>query len=722
AARLERAGGSKSDLTAINSEEAGLRRAARTEIMKRFDDVGAEIVKLTREGKPGWEAQVNRLVERRRALQESYAGDESAMYTAYREMKESARPIGTDPRLTEKPYEIPGGEGMEPAAALKRAEFLIARANLVEAKVRGGGMGPLEGELMVARERLKAASDKPKSAEFFDAFEAISRLERKLLVTDSYYWADQHLATINGDAFAPVTSMKLLWQAFTGTLPSEATGGMGLTRLHAAKMLQALSKDPMMPAHQRDNLMWSYLGSLLLPKGIAGRGSYVRSEIINMVQGFNDSAAGVRVDNRTGRFNVVHNGQWFESMDNASRRWWELEYGTDLTLPYTHNSMSTIKDVTTNKKSYFISLSGTAGNKFEAHLRNNKISVVGEGSAMPKNVLLEVMSTPEQRLGRVVEALTTVRNVTKDQVVLRNTDAIPAEAKSAIDAYMSARGMKLNDPQVLKISEVEGAAAQQWLQGLRATQKNTGLIVLSVSDTRALRKVEGVLLNSGLDQREIAKVFADTEYLRLNVHEANVLRQMNIEGLNTGQVKVLILDTRVGGRGLDLNFKGERNSTAPGAFRGYTTFEMLVLGPQEMSAVHMIQANCRIDTGRTFSRAPRQFSLLMDIQTAKAESVFKTMFEKDPFLLEIRKDPAFQEFTRSNGGRIDWHTMNEYLLARSKDGTGEGQILFERYEKAVRKSLSTRNLEVEENLLVQSQVLAGQQTTTSKHPALDKIR
>ena len=66
-----------------------------------------------------------------------------------------------------------------------------------------------------------------------------------------------------------------------------------------------------------------------------------------------------RVDNRTGRFNVVHNGQWFESMDNASRRWWELEYGTDLTLPYTHNSMSTIKDVTTNKKSYFISLSGT---------------------------------------------------------------------------------------------------------------------------------------------------------------------------------------------------------------------------------------------------------------------------------------------------------------------------------------------------------------------------
>ncbi len=722
AGRLERTGGSKSEIKALRNEEAALRRAARTEIMKRFDDVGTDIVKLTREGNPGWEAQVNRLVERRRALQEAYAGDESAMYTAYRAMKESARPIGTDPRLTEKHYEIHGGDGMEPAAALKRAEFLIERANQVEAKVRGGGMGPLEGQLMLARERLLSLKDKPASSDYFDAYHALLRLETKLLRTDSFYWADRHLVTINGDAFAPLASMKLLWQAFRGTLPAEATGGMGLTRLHAAKMLEALAKDPMMPAHQRDNLMWSYLNSLILPKGIGGRGSYVRSEIINMVHGFHDSAAGVRVDNRTGRFNVVHNGQWFESMDNASRRWWELEYGTDLTLPYTHNSMSTIKDVTTNKKAYFISLSGTAGNKFEAHLRANKISVVGEGSAMPKNVLLELVSTPEQRLSRVVESLTTGRNLTKDQVVLRNTDVIPEGAKADIAAYMTARGMKLNEPQVLKISEVNGAAAQQWLQGIRATQKNTNLIVLSVSDTRALRKVEAELKKAGLEQHEIAKVFADTEYLRLNVPEANVLKQMNIEGLNTGQVKVLILDTRVGGRGLDLNFKGERNSTAPNAFRGYTNFEMLVLGPQEMSAVHMIQAMGRIDTGRTLSRAQRQFSLLMDIQTAKMESVFKNMFDTDPFFNGIRKDPAFQEFTRAHGGKLDWRTLNDYVLRRSADGTGEGQILFQRYEKSVRESLGRRNLEVEENLLRSSSVLTDAPMTMGKNPALERIR
>ncbi|MBI2787552.1 MAG: hypothetical protein HYX59_02615, partial [Elusimicrobia bacterium] len=536
--------------------------------------------------------------------------------------------------------------------------------------------------------------------------------------------ADARLKQIDGAGFLGFLPSlpKFVWQAATGKLPSAPTESMGLTRYHAAKMLKALANDPMMPAHQRDNLMWSYVGSMILPKGLTGRGSYIRSEIINMVQGFHDSAAGVRVDNKTGRFNVVHNGQWFESMDNASRRWWELEYGTDLTLPYTHNSMSTIKDVTTNKKSYFISLSGTSGNKFEAHLRANKISVVGEGSAMPKNVLLEIVATPEQRLARVTRTLEMQKVATADQVVLRETDIIPAEAKKGIDQYLSERGMKLDDPQVIKISDVPGKAAQDYLNGIRMTQKNTGLIVLSVSDTRALRKVETELKKAGVNQNEIAKVFADTEYLRLNVPEANVLKQMNIEGLNTGQVKVLILDTRVGGRGLDLNFKGERNSTKPGAFRGYTTFDMLVLGPEEMSSVHMVQAMGRIDTGRTLSRAPRQFSLLMDIETAKAESVFRNMFEVDPFFLEMRKDPAFQDFARKNGARIDWRTLNDYILNRAGDGTGEGQLLAQRADKAVRESLGRRNLEVEENLLRQANVLTDAPTTQSKNPALDRIR
>jgi hypothetical protein len=496
---------------------------------------------------------------------------------------------------------------------------------------------------------------------------------------------------------------------------------MGLTRYHAAKMFKALMREPLRPAYQRDALGWSYLHSLLFPKGLghtSGGSSYVRNEIINMVQGFHDNPAGVR-GSRT-FFNVVHNGQWFESMDNASRRWWELEYGTDLTLPYTHNAMSTIKDVTTNKKSYFISLSGTSGNKFEAHLHANKVSIVGEGSAMPKNVLLELVTTPQQRLERLAKALKEVREATLDQAVLRVTDEIPLGARKGVDDYLATHGLSREEPQVIEISKTSGAT-KIFLQGLRVSQANSGLIVLSVSDTRALRAVERYLLKQGVKKNEIAKVFADSEHLRLNVPEANVLNQMNIEGLNTGKVKVLILDTRVGGRGLDLNFKGQRNASGGSAFRGYTKFEMLVLGPQEMSSVHMVQAMGRIDTGRTLSGAKRDFSLLMDVETAAPETIFRDMFEKDPFFVsDLRRDPAFQDYVRKNGGRMDWSASNDYIsLRRAQDG--DGALLAQRYEKAVRRYLGDRNIEIEGNLLRQSQVDLSKPATAGKHPALEKI-
>jgi len=192
--------------------------------------------------------------------------------------------------------------------------------------------------------------------------------------------------------------------------------------------------------------------------------------------------------------------------------------------------------------------------------------------------------------------------------------------------------------------------------------------------------------------------------------------------LNTGKVKVLILDTRVGGRGLDLNFKGERTSTAKTAFRGYTKFEMFVLGPQEMSQVHMVQAMGRIDTGRTLKGAPREFTLLMDIEAAAPESIFASMFEKDPFFAELRKDPSFQDFVRKNGGVMDWPASNIYLAQRAGDGSGEGALLAQRYQKVVRKHLGDRNLEVERNLLRQANVLTDAPGTPGKHPALERIR
>ncbi|MDE2141774.1 MAG: hypothetical protein KGJ84_05115, partial [Elusimicrobia bacterium] len=155
---------------------------------------------------------------------------------------------------------------------------------------------------------------------------------------------------------------KLLYEVFTGKDVDIPLNEMGLTRLHAAKMLKALLADPTIPTSQRDNLFWSLTSSLISP-GKTGRSSWVRTELLRQLRGFFEDPAGIRVDNRTGKINVVHNGQWFESMDNESRRFWELEYGVDLTLPYTNQSISTINDVLKDKKGRFISFSGTAGEK-----------------------------------------------------------------------------------------------------------------------------------------------------------------------------------------------------------------------------------------------------------------------------------------------------------------------------------------------------------------------
>ena len=575
------------------------------------------------------------------------------------------------------------------------------------------------------RAEMLTHQGKPVSQEFSTTFDRSRKLELDLIRADAYHSGEQAMKSINGDSFISFLPKlpKLVWEVVRDQ-PITMTEGMGLTRYHAAKMIQALGKDPLRPVNQRDNLLLSYAYSLLFPKGIGSPekgSSYVRNEIINMIQGFQDDPAGVRMDHRTGRFNVVHNGQWFESMDNAGRRWWELEYGADrLTLPYTHNALSTIKDVTTNKKAYFISLSGTAGEKFEKHMYENKIPMVGEGSAMPLNAAMETVHTDQDIRVRLGGAEPILSRATQDQVVLRPTDMkdVPADAKAALSQYR-----EIKNPVTIQISGIENSSAQTWLKGIRATQPtNTGLIPISVPDMRVLRKIEKYLLKQGVKQEEIAKVFADSEHLRLNVPEANVLKQMNIEGLDTCKVRYLLLDARVAGRGLDLNFKGDRQSTATDAFRGYTKHDMYVVGPEKMSEIQLLQIMGRIDTGRTLSGAPRDFTLLMDIKSAAPETIFRDMFENSTFFISLRKDPVFQTYAARHSGKMDWNTAFDYVDSRAREGSGEGRQILSDYQASVRESLTLRQLEVESNNLRTSSVLTDAPTTSGKFPAFEKLR
>ncbi|HEX4047286.1 MAG TPA: hypothetical protein VH309_05605, partial [Elusimicrobiota bacterium] len=532
---------------------------------------------------------------------------------------------------------------------------------------------------------------------------------------------------------------------------------------------------------------WSLSSSLLWP-GKTGSSSWVRTELLRQLHGFYEDPAGIRMDSRTGRINVVHNGQWFESMDNETRRFWELEYGVDLTLPYTNQSISTIKDVTTDKKARFISFSGTAGEKLREHFEANGIRIEGQGSTAPPVVDMDIVAGPTNRFGRIGQALADVTasrgevlvdsldgaspqardaiekklggplteaRVLKlsdfagpgqaealdflsglreesgdaDNVVLRRGDAVPSEAKPAIDSYLKAQKLAGKDDAVVRISEVNGpddastSAARKWLRDLRANQKDTSLVVLSVSDTRVLKMVREYLTRvAGIKEDQIAMVFSDTEYLRNNVPEAKVAEQMNLDALNEGKARVLILDTRVGGRGLDLNFKGERGSLDPKAFRGYTNFEMLIVDPQKMSQVHLLQAEGRIDVGRVLPGARRDFSLVMDVKSVQGERVFRDMIANEPFFSQLRSDPQFVAFETARGGKADWAMFHDYIRQRAADGTADGALLAEQYEDVVKRNLEIQQGEVEENQLRSSSVLTDQLKTGGKYPGVEGMR
>jgi hypothetical protein len=863
------------DVTAGSADHASQRAQVleliQGELRRRMSASADDIVATVRDGKPGWVDEATRLLERRRSMMEAFGGGENPMYTAFRDMRDDMQGFAMNEQL----------RSSDPAVYKPAAERLM---RMVNGKGLLSNLSPWQ----------RVPTDETKTTPAKDRTPENTRYETR---------------------FGTPPLIKLLSEVFRGRDVDVPVDQVGLTRVHAAKLLKAMLADPTLPPHQRDNMFWSLSSSLLWP-GSKGKSSWVRTELLRQLHGFYDDPAGIRMDSRTGRINVVHNGQWFESMDNETRRYWELEYGVDLTLPYTNSSISTIKDITTNKKGRFISFSGTAGEKLREHFEENGIRIQGEGSRPPLDpdrvvvaslegapeggraaiearlgrpfaegdvlrlsdfsdpaqaatrewlegkprkvdVDMNVVSGPADRMNRIGRALSDVtasrgrvvvesledapqavreqierklggplleprtlkltdfadpklaeardwltglreREGDADRVVLLKSDAIPEDVRPAIDAYLAKNKLAGKDERVVRISDVTGAddaqtaAAQKWLREARAAQADSvmlrasdsmpagvkpvvdaylrsrgirlggsdevsvnigeveakgpdgridqartdaarawlrdvrpshvdsSLVVLSVSDTRVLKVVKKYLAAQGIKDDEIAMVFSDTEYLRNNVPEAQVARQMNLGALDSGKARVLILDTRVGGRGLDLNFKGERGSLDPKAFRGYTSYEMLIVDPQKMSQVHLLQAEGRIDVGRVLPGAGRQFSLVMDIKSVVEERVFREMIAEDP--LQLRSDPKFVDFEKTHGGKADWATIHDYVTARGADGTPDGALLAEQYQEMVKKYLEIVQGEVEENQLRGSSVMTDAPKKAGRFPGIEDMR
>ena len=125
--------------------------------------------------------------------------------------------------------------------------------------------------------------------------------------------------------------------------------------------MKAFISHPFIAPEVRWKMFWTLMPSTISPRGLGGRGSWVMTEMLNLAKGYTDNPGNIRMDNITGKINVVHNGQRFDSMDTPTRRYWEVEYNSDLTLPYEHKTMVTMNDfIKDNLNVRFAGFSGTA--------------------------------------------------------------------------------------------------------------------------------------------------------------------------------------------------------------------------------------------------------------------------------------------------------------------------------------------------------------------------
>jgi hypothetical protein len=731
----------------------------------RFNENSQQILELINKGDAESQAAALRLLQGRKALMEAYAGQENPLYAIYKKMKADAYSVARSPvwerdqgdvtrKAVERAKTLMSGSAEEMSAGLKQVEGLAgpkespAAAKLraqAEALLRSQGQkwqelsalppGDREAALKSLGEAMDVAAQNGAARERF-----LKTLHSQKPGLETSFV--QRLESVFQSAGARETGLRtgVDVQIRSMSMTSDRAGQIydkkisGLTRQYSRSMMKEILTDPLMPAGQRDILFANALSSYLWPKGFSGRGtSYVREEFFSLVRGYFDDYATVRMDNITGKTNVIHNGQWFETMDNPTRRFWELEYGTDLTLPYTHKALSTIKDVTANKNTRMFALSATAGEKYIKHLGESGISIGGKGAQKPPNQSVDVREGEGGKYTGVAEAMLRAQQRSRQLVAVRPGEVLgpdgnaPPEVKAYMDAqgyskkdalvldlgklpagpvhdyfamlrgrqgvsmeggrfytinpaevmsrapapvkaYLTSQGLSGQKDAVLDIKSITDAGVRDYLVGVGRPQGSTALVVISLPDTRALKAMRHYLVRTGLaKESEIAQVFSDAEYLRLNRPQANVTEQMNLSNMKAGKVKVLLLDTRVGGRGLDLDYKGDKGDPRLDAFKGYTNYEMLVMDPNKMSAVHLLQAEGRIDVGRVLLGANRNFRLMMDIRTLQKDAVFEDMYRNSEIFHSLRNDPAVHEFARARSAQlgrkveVDWTLIDSYV-------------------------------------------------------------
>ena len=439
-----------------------------------------------------------------------------------------------------------------------------------------------------------------------------------------------------------------------------------LTEKFTNELTDAFESEVFIAPEVRTQMFWNINGMWTWVKGIPVIGKYlgrshksiwVKKELINMGTGHHNETADVRFDGLTKKVVPIHLGEWMPTMDIGTRRFWELKFKTGLTMPYEHQALVNMRNFVTDSPNLpIIGFSGTVGKVLQAQLmaKSGGFKIVGKGSPALTNVGIKVVPSASARFQLIAESLL----------------------------------QTLNNPDVKQVTVVNHANSKD-LKHMRRYLLRTGLVAI----------------------REISMIFSDAVALGESVPRANVRKTMNLEAIDSGRARIVLMDTRVAGRGLDLNWKGGK----------YQSVDVYFMDPHKISQVHELQAGGRVDMDRLLPNTRRRFTRVLDIASAQSDPIFMEAMIFHPefrqIYYELMKNPpkGVRRNIRMRGAsRGDWRARHDWIMSLPKESPIRGA-----YDRMTTDFVRESQLKEEGNQLKSSRFLEGDNVNMPAHtPAL----
>lgn len=402
-----------------------------------------------------------------------------------------------------------------------------------------------------------------------------------------------------------------------------------ITREFTPLMRRIVRQDEWLPAELRTDLL-SNLGTFLRRSS-----SWLRERAVDLARSYHVDMGNYAYDSQLGRMVVVRGGVKMPTMVDHVLMGLALKNGVEMPFPIKEKTIVTLSQWVHDLRTLrMFGTTGTFSAELRAYFLRNGFQFAGRGS---RGVVPEI-NVAQTQAQRFESAARKVR---------------------------------------LAVGDRSGRS----------------IVFVSLADTREVRSFKRYLLRERIvSERQIVSMFTDVSYLRRLRPEARVDSQTNLEALESGVARVVIVDTRVGGRGLDLKWEAYRN------------FAVVVMDPHRVSWEEEVQIQGRTSPQRIGLGSTRTITRSIDIATAQRDIGFMRMIMRDPMLRQLLENPPPEvwDLARARGAaHPEWVDAHATLVRR-----GGADPLTIRYYESITEAVRIRQSGVATQSYIESRVFS----------------